>query len=106
MKRIKILLTILGIVIGSNLITTTLQAQDKRCERIIVVELKQSHFTLDPGKWIKDSMNKVRFRLPVSADFYDTVQIGDDLLQKRFRWGSLFTEGSIGSWHLKVVAKE
>jgi len=77
--------------------------------KVITVEMSQSHFTLDLGKHLKDAMNKVKFKIPVSCAFYDRVKIGDNLLkmggQDSFRWGSFLVEGSVGDWKIMVVAK-
>lgn len=84
---------------------TTIQAEDKACEKYLKVELSQSRFSLDPFDHIKDSMNTVQFLLPVSCKFYDEVRVGDQLLKNRFRAGSLLISGSIGNWNLIVKQK-
>jgi hypothetical protein len=76
------------------------------CEKRVVVELSQTSYTLNVWKQIRDHANAVEVTLPVSCQFYDQVNVGDDLLQKKFRWGSLATGGSFGNWNLKVVRKQ
>ena len=86
------------------LFATPAMADD--CQKTITVELSQSHFTLDLWQHAKDAMNAVTFKLPVACSFYDKVKVGDELLDKNFRVGSLLVHGSIGDWHLQIVSKE
>lgn len=72
---------------------------------LLNLKLYQSHFTLDIGTMMKDSMNEVEFQLPVSKTVYDSMNVGDKLLQK-FRDGSLLMNGSIGDWNIDVTGKE
>ena len=71
---------------------------------VLVIQVGQSHFTLDVGTHLKDSMNTTTFAIPVDCGFYNQVKVGDNLLAKDFRWGSFFMKQSIGSW--KVTVKE
>lgn len=75
------------------------------CSKTITVELSQTSYTLNVWKHIRNAVNSVQFQLPVSCDFYDQVQIGDELLKKKFRWGSLAVHGSMGTWNLEIVGK-
>jgi len=72
---------------------------------VLTLQLKQSHTSLNIGKHIKDDMNKIEFQMPVDQIFYDKVKKGDNLVDE-FRSGSFFTEGSFGSWKMKVIKKE
>lgn len=72
---------------------------------IITVQIKQTHFSLDIGKHIKDSMNTIDVPFPVDKAFYDSVEEGD-ILDDTFRSGSLWLYGSIGSWEIKVIDKQ
>lgn len=72
---------------------------------ILVLEMSQTHFTLDLTTHFKNAMNAVKFAMPVDCKYYDSVSIGDNLLKKNFRWGSFFMKGSIGNWNLKVKEK-
>ena len=72
---------------------------------VFVIELKQEHFTLDIGKHIKDSMNKVKFEIPVDEEFYSKFNTNDELLSE-FRGGSFWIEGSIGEWKLTLIDKK
>jgi hypothetical protein len=72
---------------------------------ILKLHLKQSHITLNVGKYIKDAMNAIDFELPVDKDFYDQVQVNTEIVDK-FRSGSLWIEGSFGNWKMTVTGKE
>lgn len=71
---------------------------------IVVLNISQKHFTLDWEKHLKDSMNDLDVPIPVSKEFYDTVQNGD-IVDDSFRMGSFVFKGSIGSWKIKVKDK-
>lgn len=71
---------------------------------ILKIKLKQSHTTLDIGKHIKDAANAIEFELPVDKTFYDEVQEGTEIVDK-FRSGSFWLEGNIGSWKMTVIGK-
>ena len=70
-----------------------------------MLEMKQSHFTLDIGKHLKDAANAVSFPIEASKEFYEGVTEGT-VLSDEFRKGSFWTEGSIGSWTITVVKKQ
>lgn len=72
---------------------------------ILKFQLKQSHFSLDIGKHMKDAMNKIKFELPVSEEFYNSVAIGTDIVDE-FRMGSFLLYGSIGDWDMTITDKE
>jgi hypothetical protein len=72
---------------------------------LLTLELKQSHFSLSIKKHIKDAMNKVTFTIPVSKEFYDSQKV-DSMLVDKFRAGSFWTGGSVGSWEVKVTDKK
>lgn len=71
---------------------------------IVTFEIGQSHFTLDIGTHLKDSMNKLEFSVLVSKEYYDSVDIGT-VVNDDFRVGSFLMKGSIGSWDIEVVDK-
>lgn len=71
---------------------------------VLELEMKQTHVSLDIGKHAKDAMNKVTFNIPVSKEFYEQVNVGDNLV-KDFRVGSFIMEGSFGKWKIKVINK-
>jgi len=72
---------------------------------VFTLELKQTHFSLDIGKHIKDAINKCTFDIYVDEELYNSQKVGGELL-KKFRSGSLFLEGSIGDWVITVIDKK
>jgi outer membrane murein-binding lipoprotein Lpp len=71
---------------------------------VLEINIRQSHFTLDLEEHMKDAMNDVTISVPVSEDFYNSVEIGT-MLDDSFRWGSFIFKGSLGSWKVKVTNK-
>ena len=71
---------------------------------IVVLNISQSHFTLDWEEHLKDSMNDLDIPIPVSKEFYDTVEKGT-VIDDSFRMGSFIFKGSIGSWDIVVSDK-
>ena len=71
---------------------------------IVVLNISQSHFTLDWEEHLKDSMNDLDIPIPVSKEFYDTVEKGT-VIDDSFRMGSFIFKGSIGSWDVIVSDK-
>lgn len=71
---------------------------------ILKIHLKQSHFSLDLGKHLKDAMNSMEFEIPVSKDFYHAVEQGTRIVDE-FRVGSFLLHGSIGDWRMTVKNK-
>lgn len=75
-------------------------------DRFLLLELKESHFSLDIGKHIKNSLNSVEFIMPVSKEYYDAAKIGENILEgKGFRGASLFFSGSISNYKITVLDK-
>lgn len=72
---------------------------------VVTLEIKQSHFTLDIGEHIKDSMNKIEIELPVDKQYFDSVNEGD-AINDDFRFGSWVMSGSFGSWDVTIGKKE
>lgn len=46
---------------------------------VVTFRIKQSHFTLDIGEHLKDSMNEITFEVPVNKAYYDSVSVGDTI---------------------------
>ena len=44
---------------------------------VITFNIKQTHFTLDIGEHLKDSMNDISIEIPVDKEYYDNVEVGD-----------------------------
>ena len=72
---------------------------------VIELEISQSHFTLDLGEHLKDSMNKITIPIQVSEEYYYSIEVGDTL-SNEFRVGSFIFKGSIGSWNIEVIDKQ
>lgn len=71
---------------------------------VVTFQIKQTHFTLDIGTHLKDSMNKLKLDVLVSKEYYDSVDVGT-VINDDFRVGSFLMKGSIGSWKVEVVDK-
>ena len=69
----------------------------KQPRYILKVRLMQSHFTLDLEQHVKDELNAIEFELPVSKEFYNSVNVGTRIVDE-FRFGSLLLYGSFGYW--------
>lgn len=69
---------------------------------IIKFEIKQVHYSLNLKDHAKDAMNKFTLEIPVDKEYYDNVQIGQEV-SNGFRMGSLMLYSSAGKW--KVVVK-
>lgn len=72
---------------------------------VVTFRIKQSHFTLDIGEHIKDSMNEITFDVLVDKEYYDSVSVGSTI-NEDFRMGSLIMHGSFGNWKVTVDKKE
>ena len=72
---------------------------------VVTFEIKQSHFSLDITKHIKDAMNAIEIEIPVDKEYYDNVDVGDTI-NDDFRVGSLVMKGSFGSWDVTVKGKD
>ena len=71
---------------------------------VLRLELKQQHTILNLDKMIKDELNKFEFDIPVDKRYYDSLEIGDEIVDE-FRMGSVIIDGSFGSWKCTVVGK-
>lgn len=76
----------------------------QKIDYILEVSVRQRHLSLSISQQIKDAANEFNFNIPVTREFYDSVNVGDDL-GKNFRWGSLLADGNIGDWRVKVENK-
>lgn len=83
---------------------------DKKIENgtavyVVTINVAQSHPLWDIGSNIKDNMNDVDIDIPVSKEFYDSVNVGT-VLDDSFRMGSFIMSGSYGSWDITVSDKK
>ena len=72
---------------------------------VITFNIKQTHFTLDIGEHLKDSMNDISIEVPVDKEYYDSVEVGDTI-DDSFRMGSFIWKGSFGNWKVTVESKD
>ena len=72
---------------------------------VITFNIKQTHFTLDIGEHLKDSMNDISIEIPVDKEYYDSVEVGDTI-DDSFRMGSFIWKGSFGNWKVTVESKD
>lgn len=101
MKRTVCMIVALVAVASMPLFGQTNQPP-KRC--VLTLELKQVHYTLDLRQHAKDSMNAATFDIPVDREFYTSVKVGD-VLNDKFRTGSLILRCSFGKWKVSVKGK-
>jgi hypothetical protein len=71
---------------------------------VLTLGLAQTRWSLSISEHLKDAANETQFEIPVDKTFYDSVSVGQKLNDK-FRSGSLFFGGSIGSWKVWVKNK-
>ena len=76
----------------------------KKVKYVLNLELKQTHFSLDIEKHLKDQMNAVEFEIFVDKDTYNNISVGNMLLDE-FRKGSAILYGSVGNLEIKVIGK-
>ena len=71
---------------------------------ILKFELKQVRLSLNPLSHVRDKINTIEFELPVDKEFYDSINVGD-LIIDRFRAGSFILRGSFSNWRMSVINK-
>ena len=71
---------------------------------ILKFELKQARLSLNPLSHVKDRINAIKFELPVDKEFYDSIDVGDLIIDK-FRSGSFVLRGSFSNWRMSVINK-
>lgn len=72
---------------------------------IVTLEIRQTHFTIDPFEHWKDKENALNLPILVSEEYYNAVYTGM-VLDDSFRVGSFWIDGSIGNWKITVINKE
>lgn len=72
---------------------------------VVTLEFKQSRFSLDIDEHLKDSANKLKIQVPVDKEYYDSLEVGDEVADE-FRLGSFLFKGTLGSTKVKVKDKE
>ncbi len=71
---------------------------------ILKFELKQVRLSLNPLSHVRDKINTIEFELPVDKEFYDSIDVGD-LIIDRFRAGSFILRSSFSNWRMSVINK-
>lgn len=72
---------------------------------ILTLEIKQTHFTLKISEHLKDSMNAIEIQIPVDKEYYDSVEVGQNIADE-FRMGSFVFRGTFGNFKVSVIKKE
>lgn len=72
---------------------------------VLTLEIKQSHFSLDVSEHLKDSMNAIEIQIPVDKEYYDSVEIGQNVADE-FRMGGFIFKGSFGNFKVSITGKE
>lgn len=72
---------------------------------ILTLEIKQTHFTLKISKHLKDAMNAIEIQIPVDKEYYDSVEVGQNIADE-FRMGSFVFRGTFGNFKVSVIKKE
>ncbi len=72
---------------------------------VVTLEIKQSHFSLDISEHLKDSMNAIEIQIPVDKEYYDSIEVGQNIADE-FRMGSFVFKGTFGNFKVTVTGKE
>lgn len=71
---------------------------------LVVFKIKQTHLSLDIADHIKDDMNALEITIPVSQEYYESIEVGQ-IIDDSFRGGSFWMKGSVGAWEISVANK-
>lgn len=71
---------------------------------IVKFKIKQGTYTFDIWEHVKNEINAVEFEIPVCKDFYNHIDIGQDITNS-FKYGSLFVNGDFSVLHMRVINK-
>ena len=72
---------------------------------VVIIKIKEFHYSLSPTKYIKDEMNAITIPIQVSKAFFDAAKEGDRLNSK-LRIGSLMFTGNFGKWDVTIKEKK
>lgn len=72
---------------------------------VLILEVKQTHFSLKISEHLKDSMNAIEIQIPVDKEYYDSVEVGQNIADE-FRMGSFVFKGTFGNFKVSVIKKE
>lgn len=85
--------------------TLNILKEGKTPHYVITLGIKQTSYSLDLGEHIKNDLNAIRIEIPVSKDFYDSVDKGD-YISNEMRMGSLILRGTFKKIKIKVIDKQ
>ena len=71
---------------------------------VLTISVAVSRFSLDLFEHMKDAANSGSFDIPVSREFYESVNSGDKLMDG-FKGGSFVLHGSFSSWDIRIKSK-
>lgn len=83
---------------------TTVSANETRTVYMVQIDIRNSSFSLDIGKHIRNAMNAVQMNIPVDKEFYDAVKEGQEL-KSGFKTASFVMKGSISSVKVTCAKK-
>ena len=72
---------------------------------VVIIKIKEFHYSFSPTKYIKDEMNAITIPIQVSKAFFDAVKEGDKLNDK-LRIGSILFTGNFGEWDITIKEKK
>ena len=72
---------------------------------VVVIKVKEFHYSINPQQYIKDEINAITIPIQVSKSFFDAVKEGDKLNDK-LRIGSLIFNGNFGEWSVTIKEKK
>lgn len=72
---------------------------------VVTLSIKQEHHSFDISEHLKDEMNEMFLSIPVTEEYYNSVEVGE-MLSEEFRAGSFLFKGSFGSWKITVAEKQ
>jgi len=72
---------------------------------VVVIKVKEFHYSIDPNQYIKDEKNAITIPIQVSKTFFDAVKEGDKL-NDRLRIGSVMFAGNFGDRSITIKEKK
>lgn len=72
---------------------------------VVTFKIKQSTFSLGIGEHIKNEVNKQFLQIPVDCDFYNTLNVGQEL-HNEFKIGSFIFDGDFSRLKITVHDKK
>lgn len=76
----------------------------KEPKYIVKFKIKQGTYTLDIWEHMKNEVNAIEFEIPVCKEFYNYIDIGQDITNS-FKYGSLLVNGDFSVLHIRVINK-